>query len=417
MSLQNDRLEMTTLPTDAFGDALSKSEEHLANLATCRGSSVLSRFRDVLVKWRDGQEVSKRDAEALREICWEKLHTGHWSEVEITWREAYALAQLCCVAVLWREHGEDAVDQMLKELDLAIVMGGSAFRPEIEKLLQFFGEKTVRKRRGEFRVEAAKRPKTCVNDLPLKSLQRPPGRSPPLETSPALEDFSQRYLTLSSNPEPCVLKGIVEQWPAFGKWNDLEYFHERFGYRTVPVEVGQHYLAANWGQKLMTVTDFLARYVVSGSLLEEKGYLAQHPLFDQIPELKDDICIPEYCCLSLNDAEPLIHAWFGPVGTVSPLHYDRSQNILAQVVGRKYVRLYTPSQSDALLPIPSFINKNSSQIDLDDPQQLQKHGIADLEFVDCILEAGDALFIPKGWWHYIRSLDVSFSVSFWWDSA
>ena len=160
--------------------------------------------------------------------------------------------------MLWRGHGEDAVDQMLKELDSAIVMGGFAFRPEIEKLLQFFGEKTVRKRRGEFGVEAGKRSKTCVNDLPLRSLQRPPGRSPPVETLPALEDFSRRYLTLSSNPELCVLKGLVEQWPAFGKWNDLEYLHERFGHQTVPVEVGQHYLAAKWGQKLVTVTDSLA---------------------------------------------------------------------------------------------------------------------------------------------------------------
>ena len=31
-----------------------------------------------------------------------------------------------------------------------------------------------------------------------------------------------------------------------------------------------------------------------------------------------------------------------------------------------------------------------------------------------ILEPGDGLYIPLGWWHYVRSLDVSFSVSFWW---
>jgi len=36
------------------------------------------------------------------------------------------------------------------------------------------------------------------------------------------------------------------------------------------------------------------------------------------------------------------------------------------------------------------------------------------EYVEGILEPGDGLFIPVGWWHYVRSLDVSFSVSFWW---
>jgi lysine-specific demethylase 8 len=35
------------------------------------------------------------------------------------------------------------------------------------------------------------------------------------------------------------------------------------------------------------------------------------------------------------------------------------------------------------------------------------------EFVDCILEEGECLYIPVGWWHYVRSLSISFSVSFW----
>lgn len=33
---------------------------------------------------------------------------------------------------------------------------------------------------------------------------------------------------------------------------------------------------------------------------------------------------------------------------------------------------------------------------------------------DCVLEPGQMLFIPPGWWHYVRSTTVSFSVSFWW---
>ena len=36
------------------------------------------------------------------------------------------------------------------------------------------------------------------------------------------------------------------------------------------------------------------------------------------------------------------------------------------------------------------------------------------EYIEGILGPGDGLFIPVGWWHYVRSLDVSFSVSFWW---
>ena len=34
---------------------------------------------------------------------------------------------------------------------------------------------------------------------------------------------------------------------------------------------------------------------------------------------------------------------------------------------------------------------------------------------EAVLGPGDALYVPKGWWHYVRSLSPSFSVSFWWD--
>lgn len=54
----------------------------------------------------------------------------------------------------------------------------------------------------------------------------------------------------------------------------------------------------------------------------------------QITELREDICTPEYCCLSFdykNLMDPDINAWLGPKGTVSPLHYDPKNNILAQV--------------------------------------------------------------------------------------
>jgi hypothetical protein len=33
---------------------------------------------------------------------------------------------------------------------------------------------------------------------------------------------------------------------------------------------------------------------------------------------------------------------------------------------------------------------------------------------ECVLGPGDALFIPKRWWHHVRSLEMSVSANVWW---
>lgn len=78
-------------------------------------------------------------------------------------------------------------------------------------------------------------------------------------------------------------------------------------------------------------------------------YLAQHTLFQQIPQLERDFIAPDYCFL---DGEGLrsVNAWLGPGGTVSPMHHDPHRNLLAQVVGWKRIRLFAPADTDRLYP-------------------------------------------------------------------
>ena len=99
---------------------------------------------------------------------------------------------------------------------------------------------------------------------------------------------------------------------------------------------------------------------------------------------------------------------------VTPLHTDPHHNLLAQVVGTKYVRLYPPAATARLYPYREGLTTNSSQVDLDAPDLERFPGFAALPFMDCLLRPGQMLYIPPLWWHYVRAVTVSFSVSFWW---
>ncbi|XP_018023292.2 uncharacterized protein LOC108679204 [Hyalella azteca] len=141
---------------------------------------------------------------------------------------------------------------------------------------------------------------------------------------PAVTDFFMDHIM---KLEPVKLLGVLDHWPALHKWN-LGYLRNLAGGRTVPIEVGARYTDNDWAQELITLDQYISRYVAQTT--GPPGYLAQHQLLDQIPELLDDIIVPDYC--HLGNTEPRLHAWFGPKGTVSPLHHDPDHNILAQVV-------------------------------------------------------------------------------------
>lgn len=98
---------------------------------------------------------------------------------------------------------------------------------------------------------------------------------------------------------------------------------------------------------------------------------------------------------------------------MSPLHFDPKDNLLCQIVGSKYLRLYAPDESDKLYPVEGLLS-NTSQVRVEAPDADKFPLFSQAKYLECVLQEGEMLFIPRKHWHYVKSLSTSFSVSFWW---
>uniref|UniRef100_A0A804KAZ4 JmjC domain-containing protein n=1 Tax=Musa acuminata subsp. malaccensis TaxID=214687 RepID=A0A804KAZ4_MUSAM len=322
-----------------------------------------------------------RAAEAAREMAWEQLHSGPWHEVVPAWREAYAMA---CLHVAELRAGAGERKEALRALDMGLIMGGPLLRRDLDAAVE-----RIAAGKGSENDAVAN-----VGDCADKWWE---GISKNRDLAEALSILPSRSLS------------------SMTRWKDIEYLKRVAGDRTVPIEVGKNYLCSEWKQELITFSQFLER-IQSTNCPANLPYLAQHPVFDQIRELRDDIMIPDYCFAGGGELRSL-NAWFGPLGTVTPLHHDPHHNLFAQVVGRKYIRLYPASASENLYPHAESMLSNSSQVDLDNIDYQEFPKVEGLDFIDCVLEEGEMLYIPPKWWHYVRSLSTSFSVSFWWSAT
>jgi hypothetical protein len=103
--------------------------------------------------------------------------------------------------------------------------------------------------------------------------------------------------------------------------------------------------------------------------------------------------------------------WIGPAGTVTPLHHDLTNNLIAQVVGRKRIKLAPSSEVGRLYNDAHVFSEIG---DLENPN-LNRERFARLEgarVYDLVLEPGDMLFVPFAWWHQVKSLDFSVTITY-----
>ena len=214
------------------------------------------------------------------------------------------------------------------------------------------------------------------------------------------------------------------------------------GARVVPVELGQKE-GEQGGSTTMTLRELVDNYLVPSIHADsavvnspENGatrppdvppdshrvaYLAQHALFAQCPLLARGLEAPPYVGVHLVKS---VNAWIGTRHTVTALHSDADDNLLVQLRGFKYVVLFAPHEAPNLYagvhPRAASAGDDGAGVGMFSPVRVEKYdadehaNFAQARGQHAVLGPGDALYIPRGWFHYVRSMSTSISLNYWW---
>lgn len=229
-------------------------------------------------------------------------------------------------------------------------------------------------------------------------------RRPPIPREEFLRDFYTQNV-------PVVIEGLLQDWPALLQWN-VDYLRSRFGDCEVEVQAGrdaeeEYEIKSHLLKQRMSLRVFLD--TIEGIGHSNNYYMTANNCAannEFVSRLWQDVGdIPDY----LDRTSPNRgFFWLGPAGAVTPMHHDLTHNLMAQILGRKRVKLVSPAD------LAYMYNHRHCFTEVD-PESAEQSGHPMFEGVnvhEVLLQPGDCLFLPVGWWHHVRSLDISISLTF-----
>jgi len=226
------------------------------------------------------------------------------------------------------------------------------------------------------------------------------------------DEFYQDYFYPN---RPVIVEGLMTDWPALTKWT-LPWLRTQFGSQEIEVHANraldpkyeQHFKS---NCSTMNFGDFIDILASPGETNDV--YLVGRNVLMERPEFRSlllDISNPDGFLDPANMTHPNVKLWIGPRGTVTPLHHDRGSVFFAQMSGRKHVKFISPFHLPSLYNDPDTCY---SDVILDEGVDLNQFPeMRDVAISEAVIGPGDFLFIPVAWWHWVRALDPSISLTF-----
>lgn len=231
--------------------------------------------------------------------------------------------------------------------------------------------------------------------------------------------------------EPCrpaVIRGFAAAWPvtraaAASPQAAVEYLLRFDAGRSAQAflgdpDIGGRYTYGdsadgfNFTREQMGLPDALARIVAGVG--ERTVYVGSLPTDAYLPGFADDNAAP---WLPVG-VRPRI--WIGHASTVA-CHHDNSDNLACVAAGRRRFTLYPPDAIGDLYVGPIDHTMAGQPVSLaagapDDPAY-PRFAAARARALTAELEPGDAIYMPKLWWHQVEASGAfNVLVNFWWDA-
>jgi hypothetical protein len=225
------------------------------------------------------------------------------------------------------------------------------------------------------------------------------------------EDFRENYY----NPmKPLVIRDLSKDWPATTRWN-WDYFKSIVG----NVEVGVYnnvksdaYTPINTADDYMKFGDYID--MIRKGPAEWRIFLFN--IFEHAPQITTDFEWPEHLMKGFVKRYPML--FVGGKGSITHMHFDidLSHIMHTQFGGRKRVLLFPFEEQHKLYRKPwevlSFVNFEHYFDDRDNKLELERYPAVKLaKGYEVILDHGETLFMPAGYWHHMEYLDSGFAMS------
>lgn len=224
------------------------------------------------------------------------------------------------------------------------------------------------------------------------------------------EDFRKKYYRIR---KPLIIKDLAKQWPAYTKWN-WDYFKEIVGDKKVAL---YNNIKSDAYTPINTADDYktFGEYVDMIKQGPAGWRIFLFNIFEHAPQITKDFTWPEHLMKGFVKRYPMLFT--GGATSITHMHFDIdiSHILHTQFSGRKRVLLFPFEEQFKLYRKPFEVLSLA-----DFSNYYQENGAVDYEKFpalklakgyEVILEHGDTLFMPAGYWHHMEYLDSGFAMS------